>query len=163
MFNRKKGFSLIELLVVIAVIGLLSSVIVVSLQSSRAKARDAKRVADIESIKTALALYAESNNSHYPPAATVFVDLVNGKFLTDVPVPPNALEVYRYATPTDLLSYHLGADLEQIDPNEGVLRGDSDCNSGIVSPNPGSCRGFSTAALAPFAFDGADSVYDVTP
>ncbi len=37
--NKNKGFTLIELLVVIAIIGILSSVILTSVNSSRAKAR----------------------------------------------------------------------------------------------------------------------------
>src|SRR3989338_1722647 len=52
-----KGFTLIELLVVIAVIGLMSSVIMVSLNSARLKARNAKRIADLLQIRTALELY----------------------------------------------------------------------------------------------------------
>ncbi len=61
----KKGFTLVELLVVISIIGLLSSVAVVSLNSSRVKARDAKRLADMKQIMTALELY-NSVNGYYP-------------------------------------------------------------------------------------------------
>ena len=43
---NKRGFTLIELLVVIAIIGLLSTMAVVSLNSARLKARDAKRASD---------------------------------------------------------------------------------------------------------------------
>ncbi len=58
ILNKKgAGFTLIELLVVIAIIGLLSTLAVVALNSARAKARDAKRVADIKQIQTALELY----------------------------------------------------------------------------------------------------------
>jgi prepilin-type N-terminal cleavage/methylation domain-containing protein len=49
--NNKKGFTLIEMLVVIAIIGLLSSIIVVGLSSSRAKSRDAKRLSDVKEIQ----------------------------------------------------------------------------------------------------------------
>jgi len=59
MINLKKenGFTLIELLVVISIIGLLSSLAVVSLNSARVKARDALRKADMSQIRTALSLY----------------------------------------------------------------------------------------------------------
>ncbi|MFA5021899.1 MAG: type II secretion system protein [Patescibacteria group bacterium] len=62
--RKKQGFTLIELLVVIAIIGLLSTLAVVSLNSARQKARDAKRVADIKQIQTALELYFNDNNSY---------------------------------------------------------------------------------------------------
>ncbi len=55
--QSKRGFTLIELLVVIAIIGLLASVVLVSLNSTRKKARDTKRVADIDQIYKALNLY----------------------------------------------------------------------------------------------------------
>ncbi|MCX6761110.1 MAG: type II secretion system protein [Candidatus Nealsonbacteria bacterium] len=55
--KNKKGFTLIELLVVVAIIGILSSTILVSMQSARAKARDARRLQDMRQIVTALQLY----------------------------------------------------------------------------------------------------------
>jgi prepilin-type N-terminal cleavage/methylation domain-containing protein len=51
------GFTLIELLVVIAIIGILSSVVLASLNSARAKGRDARRMSDLHNIQLALELY----------------------------------------------------------------------------------------------------------
>lgn len=68
--NRKeqKGFTLIELLVVIAIIGLLASVVLLSLNSARAKSRDAKRLADVRQIASAMELYFNDSGAY--PAAT---------------------------------------------------------------------------------------------
>ena len=70
--RKQKGFTLIELLVVIAIIGLLSTLAVVSLNSARQKARDAKRIADVKQIQTALELYYQDQNG-YPVHATARV------------------------------------------------------------------------------------------
>jgi prepilin-type N-terminal cleavage/methylation domain-containing protein len=67
-YKSKLGFTLLELLVVISIIGLLASVVSVSLNSSRANARDVRRIADIRQMQLALELYFDSNNN-YPGEA----------------------------------------------------------------------------------------------
>ena len=52
--SSSKSFTLIELLVVITVIGLLSSIIVVSLTKTKEKARDARRLLEIRQIYNAI-------------------------------------------------------------------------------------------------------------
>jgi len=52
--QKQKGFTLIELLVVIAIIGLLATLAVVAFSGAQRRARDAKRVADIQSVVTAI-------------------------------------------------------------------------------------------------------------
>lgn len=63
-FNSQKGFTLIELLVVVAIIGMLSSVVLASMNSARKKARDARRLADADAMSTALELYYGDNTSY---------------------------------------------------------------------------------------------------
>lgn len=56
-YFNSKGFTLIELLVVIAIIGILSGVVLASLNKTRAKARDARKQADFRQINTVLNFY----------------------------------------------------------------------------------------------------------
>ncbi len=67
--KQTKGFTLIELLVVIAIIGILSSVVLVSLNTARAKARDATRKTDLKQLQTALELYF-NDYGRYPITST---------------------------------------------------------------------------------------------
>lgn len=92
-----RGFTLIELLVVIAIIGILSSVVLASLNTARGKARDTTRLSDMHTLQTALALYM-SDSSTYPnsnysgcggweatgsdPAGNFVAALTAGKYLT---------------------------------------------------------------------------------
>lgn len=64
VIKKTGGFTLIELLVVVAIISLLSSVVLASFNSARAKARDSKRFADLHQLQIALNLYYNSNNSY---------------------------------------------------------------------------------------------------
>lgn len=58
--KAKQGFTLIELLVVISIIGLLSSVVLASLNTARVKARDARRQLDMNQIWVALNLFYDT-------------------------------------------------------------------------------------------------------
>ncbi len=65
MPNNRRAFTLVELLVVLAIIGLLSTVAVVALSSSRVNARNATRKTNLVQISKALELYY-SDNGGYP-------------------------------------------------------------------------------------------------
>ncbi|MEI6058039.1 MAG: prepilin-type N-terminal cleavage/methylation domain-containing protein [bacterium] len=73
-YAAQKGFTLIELMVVIAIIGLLSSVVLASLTSARAGARDAQRQEEAIQMRNALALYQLDNNGF--PTCPGTTDLV---------------------------------------------------------------------------------------
>jgi len=93
MYNRfhekRQGFTLIELLVVIAIIGILSTLAIVALGSARQKARDSKRVADLNQIGKALELYYSDNNT-YPTIITPGQSISFGSttYLAQVPSNP---------------------------------------------------------------------------
>lgn len=62
--NHSKGFTLIELLVVIAIIGILSAVVLASLNTARDKGSDAAIQSDMGGIRTQAQLYNNTNNNY---------------------------------------------------------------------------------------------------
>ena len=86
MKRYTRGFTLIELLVVIAIIGILASVVLISLQSARKKGNDSRVISDVQQIRTqAEAVYDGSN---YNAAMTVNNNAItNGSGLVASGVP----------------------------------------------------------------------------
>ena len=58
------GFTLIELLVVVSIISLLSSIVLSSINSARAKGRDARRKEDLVQLRTAIYSYYLDHNAY---------------------------------------------------------------------------------------------------
>ncbi len=117
--KNKKGFTLIELLVVIAIIGILATLAVVALQQARKNARDAKRIADVKQMQTALELYFNDWQA-YPATVTATGSISSGTtvymaIVPSAPTPPDGDECtatsnpYSYTlTGTDSGSYTIG-------------------------------------------------------
>ncbi len=142
---NKKAFSLVELLVVIAVIGILATLAVVSLQGARKGARDAKRIANIKQIQTALELYY-NDQGQYPESLNFgqgSIESPNAVYMEKIPSAPSPADgncgsnnTYLY-TPIGIngrayqISFCLGSKVGQLDPGPHCAK-----PGGII---PGSC------------------------
>ena len=87
-FSENKGFTLIELLVVIAIIGVLASMVLVSMNGSRGKARDARRLSDFREIGAAEEVVMNDSASYQTASSTIYY----------IPAIKNAIN-YQYLTP----------------------------------------------------------------
>lgn len=110
--NSSAGFTLIELLVVIAIIGLLSSVVLASLNGARKKGRDSRRIADLKQMQTALELYYD-NNRAYPAA---LASLVTDGSMPAIPSDPGTYSYVYVENATTNNYYCIGATLESTVP-----------------------------------------------
>ena len=77
-----RGFTLIELLVVIAIIGVLSSVVLASLNSARNKGADAAVKSALASARTQAELFYDANGNSYDKA-TAATDVCNSSGLVN--------------------------------------------------------------------------------
>ena len=124
--NINRGFTLIELLVVIAIIAIMSGVILVSLQSSRGKSRDGKRISDIAQIQLALEQYFDQCQQ-YPVSSFITADLTTisagcpagtnmATFISKIPSPPGSPSftqaTYEYSVNSTKTDYVLHTQIE---------------------------------------------------
>jgi prepilin-type N-terminal cleavage/methylation domain-containing protein len=93
------GFTLIELLVVVAIIGMLTSVIMVSFGHTRMRSRDTKRLSDAAQLRTGLDLFFNTANGYPDPSMWATGQLsCNGTAILTVPKDPLLQIDYNYQT-----------------------------------------------------------------
>jgi len=114
---KNKGFTLIELLVVITIIGILSTVVLVSLNDARAKARNVRRLADVRQLALALEIYYDKNYSYISASNCVVVNESNLGDLTPdtmsvLPNDPGPSGNYYYGASSDSQDYVIRAVME---------------------------------------------------
>ena len=97
-FNSPKGFTLIELLIVIAIIGILSAVVLVSLNSARGKGTEAAQKKDIIAMRSQANLYVDANGHSFAGLCSASNTVVNGtKNVYDMVVAYAAKYDYEYS------------------------------------------------------------------
>lgn len=119
--DKQGGFTLVELLVVISIIGILSTLAVVSLNTARSKSRDARRLSDIRQMQTALEFYY-NETGYYPNALGSQIKYGNDIYMEVVPTAPNppdspcssSTNAYAYTPNADFTSYRLNYCLGNI-------------------------------------------------
>lgn len=159
-FSLDRGFTLIELLVVISIIGTLATLVLIQLGTARGRARDAKRISDVNQIRSAVELYYDDNGGKYPDNITP-AELA--KYLTQVPKDPLDQNLtYGYKLKENVLKgqYQIWAELEQ--RALGALNADSDINA-VPWTGPGSPRGGAdgrTETCTTADITDADCIYD---
>jgi len=132
--NKKRGFTLIELLVVLSIIGVIMAFSFVGFSQARKSARDTKRKADLEQIRSALEIY-RTDCKTYPTTITPGSPLVGAAaicagntYMSAVPADSTTGQSYYYSGSTN--SYTLCAYLETL----GVVSL-TGCTNNCGSPN----------------------------
>jgi prepilin-type N-terminal cleavage/methylation domain-containing protein len=92
--KQNKGYTLIELLVVIAIIGILSSVVLASLNTARGKGNDAKVKAQLSGLRAAAEIFNDTNSGYgtaytYGPCPSGAAATTNTVLFTDGPTGMN--------------------------------------------------------------------------
>lgn len=101
MLKKQKGFTLIELLVVIAIIGILASVVLVSLGGARSKARDARRESDIRQMSLGQEMFYDQYTHYATLTGQTGGNLEDGTAATGTLASTFAIGNYLNPVPTD--------------------------------------------------------------
>ena len=131
-FNRQ-GFTLIEILVAVAIFIMITSIAMVSFQTANRRARDGRRQADLEQVRSALEIY-RADNSVYPSTNwTALVTALQPTYLSTIPTDPRGYSYYYLSNGT---TYTLCAYLESGGGGCGTANcsAPGNCNYRVISP-----------------------------
>lgn len=138
MKSAHKGFTLIELLVVIAIIGVLSAVVLASMNASRGKARYARIIEDMKSIEIAVRMAHDTDKQYPDDVSWDILPPEMAPFLKRWPKPPCTDWTYDYENWSDGRIYITARN----DANNDVLYlcvedESEDCPNTATSPSSG--------------------------
>lgn len=94
---KRQGFTIVELLIVIVVIGILAAITIVAFTGVQARARDAERASEAQSIYKAIEMYRADNgayplhsggNNNQGYTLTAISSLLVPKYLPQLPADP---------------------------------------------------------------------------
>jgi len=145
--SSSKGFTLIELLVVIAIIGILATIVLVSLNTARVKARDARRSSDMHQIALAMEMYYDSQTPvaypNLPDTATAIGSGSSiGTYMNPVPLDPtnSGNYIYYWTDGGDNSGYCAWARLEAPATATYVISNPNGTKQTTTAPTVANCK-----------------------
>lgn len=131
-FRNEGGFTLIELIVTMTVVAILTTIAMVSFSGTNKKARDGRRISDLQKVAVALEM-ARQVGGTYPPAdgSGQSPTLVSAGYLQQWPTDPKN---YRYYYAATNYTYTLSAYMEDVGSTNGSGSFGANCNA------PGNCN-----------------------
>lgn len=125
--RKNKGFTLIELLIAMTIVAVVLGLAMVSYQGAKKTARDGKRKADLEQIRSALEMcYADANS--YPVAIYGSITCGTATYLDGTPKDPLYSADQYYYNRTSVSTYILCARMEL--SSAGSCTGSPSCGTG---------------------------------